>query len=171
MPDHHAKQASQVIRLVVIGLHKCGKTRFIKTISQYTEWQAHPKRSWFFGRVRVDQSLILHLLEPPIAPRFDYLWLRDLVGRIKADGYIALVDSTKPQTFAEFVSIIYTVRGYHPDTPIVVACNKQDKRWAWDIDDIQLGLGLRDFSVLPCIAHQHNAVRDVVIAVLSMLLA
>lgn len=171
MSNPPAKQRSQVIRLVVVGLHKSGKTRFIKTISQYTEWQSHPQRSWFFGRVRVDHSLILHLLEPPIAPRFDYLWLRDLIGNIQADGYIALVDSTKPQTFAEFVSIIYTVRGYHPHTPIVVACNKQDKRWSWGIDDIRLGLGLRDFPVLPCVAHQRDTVRDVVIGVLSMLLA
>lgn len=160
------KQASDVVKLIVTGLSKSGKSDFIKSISQYTEWQAEPENSWFFGRVRVDQSLILHFLEPPIGKQFDFMWLRDVMSKIRATGFIVMVDSTRPQHFGEFLSILYTIRGYHDNAPLVVAANKQDKHNAWSAEDIRLGLGIRDVKVMPCIASDYNLVREVVVDLL-----
>lgn len=164
------KRATQVVRLVVVGLAGSGKTHFINTVSQYTEWQSTPGKSWYFGRVRVDQSLVLHFLEPPIAPLFDFMWLREVVSRIRATGYIVLVDSSRPHTFPEFISVLYTVRGYHPGVPVVVAANKQDSPRAWPARDIQLGLGISHVPVLPCVATERHYVRDVVIHLLQKVL-
>jgi signal recognition particle receptor subunit beta len=154
------------VKLIVIGSKGSGKTQFIQTISQYTEWQAEPENSWFFGRVRVDANLILHFLEPPMDKQFDFIWLREVMSRIRATGFIIMVDSTRPHYFGEFLSILYTIRGFHDDAAIAVACNKQDKHNAWSVDDIKVGLGIRDVSMLPCVAHDYNDVRDVLIDLL-----
>lgn len=164
------RQQSDVIKLIVTGLSQSGKTRFIQSISQYTEWQDQPDTSWLFGRVRVDSKLILHFLEPPTNRQFDFMWLRDVVSKVRATGFIVMLDSTRPQGFGEFLSIVYTIRGYHNDVPLVVAANKQDKPHAWAASDIQLGLGIRDLSVMPCVAHDRDMVRDVCVDLLYQVL-
>ena len=160
------RQASTVVKIIVTGLAKSGKTSFIQRVSQYTEWQGDKDDSWFFGRVRVDSSLILHFLEPPMSRQFDFIWLQDVMSRIRATGFIVMMDSTRPQQFGAFLSILYTIRGYHHEAPLVVATNKQDHPRAWDAEDIRLGLGIRDMRVMPCIAHDPESVRDVVIDLL-----
>src|SRR5690606_11688892 len=125
--------------------------------SQYTEWQGRKHNSWFFGRVRVDSSLILHFYEPPINRQYDFIWLREVMSRIRATGFIVMVDSAKPQHFGEFLSILYTIRGYHGNAPLVVAANKQDNRNAWYPEDIRMGLGIRDVSVQPCVTYDNHA--------------
>jgi signal recognition particle receptor subunit beta len=164
------KQKAQVVKLVVAGLPRTGKTSFIQAISQYTEWQAEEQMSWFFGRVRVDSSLLLHFLEPPPRTQYDFLWLQEMMSKLRASGYIVLADSTKPQHFGQFLSILYTVRGYHAEVPLVVAATKQDHPKAWNYQDIQLGLGIRDFSVYPCVTTDRNSVREVVVDVLHQIL-
>jgi len=160
------KRAANVVKLIVTGLKGSGKTRFIETISQYTEWQDEPDTSWFFGRVRVDESLILHFLEPPMDRQFDFIWLREVISRIHATGFVIMVDSTRAHTFGEFLSIVYTIRGYHEEGAVVVAANKQDKPNAWSANDIRLGLGIRDVPVLPCVASEPAFVRDIVVDLL-----
>lgn len=164
------KQKTDVVKLLVTGLAQSGKTQFIESISQYTEWQSQPGTSWFFGRVRVDQSLILHFLEPPMGKEFDFMWLRDVVSKVRATGFVVMMDSSRPQTFGEFLSIVYTIKGFHHDVPMVVAANKQDHRRAWSADDIQMGLGIRDIPLLPCIAHDRQMVREIVIELLYQVL-
>lgn len=164
--QRESRQTSHVVKLIVTGIKGSGKTQFIQTISQYTEWQAEPEHSWFFGRIRIDTNLILHFLEPPMERQFDFIWLRDVMSRIRATGFVIMLDSSKPHHFGEFLSILYTIRGYHGDAPLVVACNQQDKHNAWKPDDIKLGLGIRDVSMLPCVSHDYNYVREIVIDLL-----
>lgn len=164
------RQASDVVKVIVTGLAQSGKTSFIQRVSQYTEWQGQEQDSWFFGRVRVDSSLILHFLEPPMSRQFDFMWLQEVMSRIRATGFVVMMDSTRPQHFGEFLSILYTIRGYHENPPLVVAANKQDQLKSWHPDDIRLGLGIRDVSVKPCVAHDNNAVREVVIDLLYQVL-
>jgi uncharacterized protein len=163
---HEPKQVSDVVKLIVVGSKGTGKTQFIQTISQYTEWQAEPQQSWFFGRVRVDASLILHFLEPPMERQFDFIWLREVMSRIRATGFIIMVDSSRPNYFGEFLSILYTIRGYHENAPLVVACNKQDKHNAWCVEDLKIGLGIRDVAMLPCVSDKYEYVRDIVVNLL-----
>lgn len=163
------QQRTKNLKIIVTGLAGSGKTSLIERVSQYTETEGTQDHHWFFGRVRVDNNLILHFYEPPMQAQFDFMWLREVMQRIRATGFIIMVDSSRPQQFGEFLSILYTVRGYHEHAPIVVAANKQDKRNAWHYDDIRLGLGIRDVSVMPCITSSHDAVRDVVIDLLCQL--
>lgn len=160
------KQAAQVVKIIVAGLNGSGKTNFIKSVSQYTEYQNDNEKGWFFGRVRVDHNLILHFMEPPMSAAYDFMWLRDVVLKVRATGFVVMVDSTKPHTFGKFLSILYTVSNIDVHTPVVVAANKQDRQSAWQVDDIRLGLGIRDIPVLPCITHQPESVREVLIELL-----
>ncbi len=160
---------ARVVEIVVAGLYGAGKSRFIKTVSQYTDWESkrRPGRGWYFGRVRVNRSLILHFLEPPTERQFDFIWMREQILKSDAMGYILLLDSTRPKTFGQFLTVLYSVRGYRPDTPCVVAANKQDHYRAWSADDIQLGLGItKDIPVLPCDARKLSSVKDVVLNLL-----
>ena len=165
------KIAAQTVVLVVIGLFGSGKTKFVESISQYTEWQSEPGRSWYFGRVRVDSRLILHFLEPPTDELFDFIWVRELISKLNATGYIVVMDSTRPKTFGEFLSVLYTIRGLHPETPCVVAANKQDHERAWKPEDLRLGLGINDdIPVLPCVAKDRESVKNVVLELLYRVL-
>lgn len=163
------KSSAQTIDIAVIGLPKSGKSTFIKSISQYTEWQDKPHYSWYFGRVRANRDLILHFLEPPSTELFDFIWIRDLLSNLHATGYIIMVDSSRPKSFGPFVSILYTLRGMYPEAPLVVAANKQDHHRAWKANDIQMGLGLRDYLVMPCIAQYRDSVKEVVIELLRQM--
>jgi signal recognition particle receptor subunit beta len=86
-------------------------------------------------------------------------------------GFIVLVDSTRPETFREARSILETFRAYAP-TPYVVAANKQDKKDAWDVDDMRHALRLdAKTKLLPCIATDRKSVKDVLLELLYSILA
>ena len=104
-----------------------------------------------FGRITVDDDLVLYLFGTPGQKRFDFMWEILSEGML---GFIVMVDSTRPETFREARSILQTFRAYAP-TPYVVAANKQDLKDAWEIEDMRLALRL-DPSVkfLPCSANQ-----------------
>jgi signal recognition particle receptor subunit beta len=99
------------------------------------------------------------------------MWLREVMSRIHATGFIVMLDSSRPQHFGEFLSVVYTIRGFHENAPLVVAANKQDSRYAWSPQDIQLGLGIRDVSVLPCRADDRDQVREIVLDLLYQVMS
>jgi hypothetical protein len=89
------------------------------------------------------------------------------MSRIRATGFIIVMDSTRPHHFGEFLSILYTIRGYHEEAALVVACNKQDKHNAWRAEDIKMGLGIQqDVTLMPCVAYDYDHVREIVIELL-----
>ena len=91
-----------------------------------------------FGRITVDDELVLYLFGTPGQKRFDFMWEILSEGML---GFIVMVDSTRPETFREARSILETFRAYAP-TPYVVAANKQDMADAWDVEDMRIALRL-----------------------------
>ena len=75
-----------------------------------------------FGRITVDENLVLYLFGTPGQKRFDFMWEILSEGML---GFIVMIDSTRPETFREARSILETFRAYAP-TPYIVAANKQD---------------------------------------------
>ena len=68
-----------------------------------------------FGRITVDEDLVLYLFGTPGQKRFDFMWEILSEGML---GFIVMVDSTRPETFREARSILETFRAYAP-TPYV----------------------------------------------------
>lgn len=171
----------QTVKMVVTGPFNAGKTEFIQSVSEINVVSTERKISseaekvketttvaMDFGRITVDQDLVLYLFGTPGQKRFDFMWEILSEGML---GFIVMVDSTRPETFREARSILETFRAYAP-TPYVVAANKQDLPDAWDLDDIRLALRLgTNVKLLPCVATKKETVKAVLLELLYSILA
>ncbi len=120
-----------------------------------------------FGRITVDDDLVLYLFGTPGQKRFDFMWEILSEGML---GFIVMIDSSKPETFREARSILETFRAYAP-TPYVVAANKQDLEDAWSVEDLKLALRLsNEVKLVPCVANDKNSVKKVFLELLFTIL-
>src|SRR5512143_1187873 len=131
----------QTVKMVVTGPFSAGKTQFIKSISEIDVVSTERKLTnaaeravketttiaMDFGRITVDQDLVLYLFGTPGQKRFDFMWEILSEGML---GFVVLVDSVRPETFREARRILDIFRSY-AGTPYVVAANKQDLDDAW----------------------------------------
>ena len=170
----------QNVKIVVTGPFNAGKTQFIRSISEIdvvnTERKITSKAEQVksqttvamdFGRITVDDDLILYLFGTPGQRRFDFMWEILSEGML---GFVVMVDSTRPETFREARRILETFRAYAP-TPYIVAANKQDMADAWEINDLRLSLRLADdVKLLPCIATDKDTVKKILIELLYSIL-
>src|SRR5512139_2763540 len=171
----------QTVKMVVTGPFNAGKTEFIQSVSEIDVVSTERKISseaekvknattvaMDFGRITVDDNLVLYLFGTPGQRRFDFMWEILSEGML---GFIVMVDSTRPETFREARNILETFRAYAP-TPYVVAANKQDIEDAWDIDDMRITLRLDPkVKLLPCVANDKEAVKNVLLELLYSILA
>ncbi len=171
----------QTVKMVVTGPFNAGKTQFIQSVSEINVVSTERKISseaervketttvaMDFGRITVDQDLVLYLFGTPGQKRFDFMWEILSEGML---GFVVMVDSTRPETFREARSILETFRAYAP-TPYVVVANKQDMTDAWDMEDIRLALRLAsNVKLLPCVANQKETVKAVLLELLYTILA
>lgn len=171
----------QTVKMVVTGPFNAGKTEFIGSISEIDVVSTERKISseserikdtttvaMDFGRITVDNDLVLYLFGTPGQRRFDFMWEILSEGML---GFIVMVDSTRPETFREARSILETFHAYAP-TPYVVAANKQDKEEAWDVKDIRIALRLDPkVKLLPCVATYKESVKSVLLELLYSILA
>jgi len=170
----------QTVKIVVTGPFNAGKSAFIQTVSEIdvvaTERKITSEAEKIkdtttvamdFGRITVDEDLVLYLFGTPGQRRFDFMWEILSEGML---GFIVLVDSTRPETFREARSILETFRAYAP-TPYVVAANKQDLEDAWDVEDMRIALRLPDnVKILPCVATDKESVKKVLLELLFSIL-
>src|SRR3990172_4712183 len=170
----------QAVKMVVTGPFAAGKTEFIRTISEIDVVSTERKISsaaerikdqttvaMDFGRITIDDDLVLYLFGTPGQKRFDFMWEILSEGML---GFIVVVDSSRPETFREARSILDTFRAYAP-TPYVVAANKQDKEDAWEIDDMRHALRLdAKTKLLPCVAADKETVKKVLLELLYSIL-
>jgi uncharacterized protein len=170
----------QAVKMVITGPFSAGKTEFIGTISEIDVVSTERKISssaekvkeattvaMDFGRITVDDDLVLYLFGTPGQRRFDFMW--DILSQGML-GFVVMVDSTKPETFREAKRILETFESY-ASTPYVVAANKQDHQDAWEPDDIRIILRLKpEIKVLPCVALDKESVKEVLLALLYSIL-
>ena len=171
----------QTVKMVITGPFNSGKTEFIQSVSEIDVVATERKISseaekiketttvaMDFGRITVDQDLVLYLFGTPGQKRFDFMWEILSEGML---GFIVMVDSTRPETFREARSILETFRAYAP-TPYVVTANKQDLTDAWDVDDMRIALRLDpNLKFLPCVATSKDSVKNVLLELLYSILA
>jgi small GTP-binding protein len=171
----------ETVKMVVTGPFSAGKTEFIQTVSEIDVVSTEKKITseaerikesttvaMDFGRITVDESLVLYLFGTPGQKRFDFMWEILSEGML---GFIVMVDSTRPETFREARSILETFRAYAP-TPYVVAANKQDQDDAWAIDDMRIALRLENgVKLLSCVAVDKESVKTVLLELLYSILS
>ncbi len=170
----------QTLKMVVTGPFAAGKTQFIQTISEIDVVSTERKLTreeerikdqttvaMDFGRITIDDDLVLYLFGTPGQRRFDFMWEILSEGML---GFIVIVDSVRPETFREARSILDTFRSYAP-TPYVVASNKQDHEDAWSPEDLRIALRIDpDVKVLPCVATDKESVKRVLLELLYSIL-
>lgn len=171
----------QTVKMVITGPFSSGKTEFIRSISEIevvstereitTEAERRQKDATTvamdFGRITVDDDLVLYLFGTPGQRRFDFMWEILAEGML---GFVVMVDSTKPETFREAKAILETFRAYAP-TPYVVAANKQDLADAWPAEDLRIALRIDDnVKLLPCVAKDKDKVKAVLLELLYSIL-
>jgi len=170
----------QTVKMVVTGPFAAGKTAFIQSVSEIdvvsTERRISSEAERIketttvamdFGRITVDEDLVLYLFGTPGQKRFDFMWEILSEGML---GFIVMVDSTRPETFREAKGILQTFRAYAP-TPYVVAANKQDIKDAWSVEDLRIALKLdTKIKMLPCIAQDKESVKTILLELLYSIL-
>ena len=170
----------QTVKIIITGPFSSGKTEFIQTVSEIdvvsTERKitseserikARTTVAMDFGRITVDDELVLYLFGTPGQKRFDFMWEILSEGML---GFVVLIDSVRPETFREARTILDTFRAYAP-TPYVVAANKQDLEDAWDVDDLRIALRVDPkIKLLPCTATDRESVRNVLLELLYSIL-
>lgn len=168
------------VKMVVTGPFNAGKTEFIQTVSEIDVVSTERKISspaervketttvaMDFGRITVDENLVLYLFGTPGQKRFDFMWEILSEGML---GFIVMVDSTRPETFREARSILEAFRAFSP-TPYVVAASKQDLKDAWDLEDMRVALRLEDeIKMLPCVSTNKESVKNILLELLESIL-
>jgi small GTP-binding protein len=170
----------QTVKMVVTGPFSAGKTQFIQAVSEIDVVQTERKITseaekikasttvaMDFGRITIDDDLVLYLFGTPGQRRFDFMWEILSEGML---GFVVLVDSARPETFQEAKSILNTFRTYAP-TPYVVAANKQDHPDAWEPEDLRIALRIDPrIKLLPCVAIEKESVKEVLLELLYTIL-
>ena len=124
------------IKFVITGPFAAGKTTLVKTMSEIpvvgTESAVTDDTSAIktnttvgmdFGKLTlVDEDIIveLSLFGTPGQQRFSFMW--DVLAE-GMDGYLVLVDLSRPETFAECAAIITHFRAIS-DAPFVIGANR-----------------------------------------------
>ncbi len=171
----------QTVKMVITGPFNAGKTEFIRSVSEINVVSTERKITTAseriketttvamdFGRITVDDDLVLYLFGTPGQKRFDFMWEILSEGML---GFVVMVDSTRPETFREARSILETFRAYAP-TPYVVAANKQDLEDAWELDDMRIALRLDSkVKLIRCVATNKESGKKVVLEQLYRILA
>jgi len=166
----------QTVKIVVTGPFSAGKTEFISTISEIdvvsTEQKitdgargvkAETTVAMDFGRITVDEDLVLLLFGTPGQERFNFMW--DILSEGML-GFVVLVDSACPETFREARVLVDRFRQYSP-TPYVIAANKQDQEDAWPPQDLRVALRIaQNVKVLSCVATDKESVKKVLLELL-----
>ena len=170
----------QTVKMVVTGTFSAGKTEFIRSISEIDVVQTERKITdpaeqikesttvaMDFGRITIDDDLVLYLFGTPGQRRFDFMWKILSEGML---GFVVMVDSTRAETFQESKRILDTFRTYAP-TPFVVVANKQDHPDAWEPSDLRIVLRIDpEVKVLPCVASEKESVKTVLLELLYSIL-
>jgi small GTP-binding protein len=170
----------QTFKMVVTGPFSAGKTQFVRSITEIDAVDTDRKITrtverikdqttvaMDFGRITVDEELVLYLFGTPGQRRFDFMWEVLSEGML---GFIVLLDSARSETFREARSILEIFRSY-ASVPYVVAANKQDLEDAWSPEDLRIALRIpREVKVLPCVATDRESVKRVLLELLYSIL-
>lgn len=116
-----------------------------------------------FGRITIDNDLVLYLFGTPGQARFGFMWDDLVTGAL---GAVVLVDSRR------LADCFYAVDYFEKrGIPFVVAVNKFDGQSEHALDDIAKALQLDpDVLVRYCDARERSSVKNILLALFEVIL-
>ncbi len=184
MTDRVVKKNPVSAKFVVAGGFGVGKTTFVGTISEIDPLRTEAKMTsaslgvddtskvatkttttvaMDFGRITIDDDLVLYLFGTPGQERFSFMW-NDLVNG--ALGAVVLVDSRR------LADCFYAVDYFESrKIPFVVAVNEFDGMVAHEIDAVAKALQVGpDVHVISCDARSRDSVKNVLLDLFEVIL-
>ncbi len=170
------------VKVLITGDVGAGKTEFIRTISEidivstdkrvtdeFKELKEKTTVAMDFGRLTVDDDLVLHLFGTPGQVRFDFMWEILSMGML---GYVILFDSSRPDTCWSTRRIIDFFEAIG-NVPYVVVANKQDVEGCLSPEQVAYILALDGADgapVLPCEATEKTSVKNVLLSLFQIIM-
>lgn len=166
---------------MVTGPFGAGKTTMIRTISEITVLSTerdisdhtrvhkdHTTVAMDFGRITIENDLVLYLFGTPGQERFDFMWEILAEGML---GFVLVVDRRREASFDEAAAILDAFKSFG-SVPFVVAVNKYDSEDPTaEIEYTRKRLALEDdLPVIPINALDRTSVKNVLLALLYLAL-
>ena len=178
-----AKRWVTSVKFVVSGGFGAGKTTFVSAISEVpplrteaamtsvaadvdrrkgSENKTTTTVAMDFGRLTVDESLVMYLFGTPGQERFGFMWDNITAGAL---GAVILVDTNRLDQSFPAVDHFEAKR-----IPFVVAVNRFEDRPAHDLDEVRAALGIAaQIPMTECDARRTDSAKDVLLLLLETL--
>ncbi|MFI0786830.1 GTP-binding protein [Streptomyces lydicus] len=181
--DRLPSSASSAVKIVIVGGFGVGKTTLVRSVSEIrpltteetmteastdvddvsgVERKTATTVAMDFGRISLNEELVLYLFGTPGQQRFWFLWNGLFEGAL---GAIVLVDTRRLEVSFDVIG-----RLEEADVPFVIAVNAFPDASSYPTEELRSALDLPEqVPIVVCDARQRASSRDVLITLMRYL--